>query len=133
MKLNEDNEKELEDVLDKAEKVAIHSIPIPGAEDKYAYMRKLIESLKEGEAIKLHAPNRKVADRLRNRWMQLAEDNQPHTSKMKQNDGSYFVYLWFGGTTTDAMYKIRKEAAEKKTLVNNIVKEVISKYRTKET
>ncbi len=136
MKLNDDNEKELEDVVAKAEKVPIYSIPIFGAEGKYSYMRDMrewIKSLKEGEAIKLYAPNRKVADRLRSRWAQLAKENQPHTRKIKQNDGSYFVYLWLGGTTIDALYKIGKEAAERRTMVDNIVKETISKYSDKQT
>ena len=133
MKLNEDNEKELEDLVAKAEKVSIDSIPIPGAEDKYAYMREWILSLMEDEAIMLHAPNRKVADRLRNRWAQVAKDNQPHASKMKQNDGSYFVYLWLGGTITDVLYRTRKQNVEMRAIADKIVRETISKYRDKRT
>ncbi len=60
-------------------------------------MTELLSSLGKNECIKLSVPNLRDAKYFQSVWKQSAIGQQPHTQKVKQNDGSYLVYLWLGG------------------------------------
>ncbi|MFC2018692.1 DNA-directed RNA polymerase subunit alpha C-terminal domain-containing protein [Chloroflexota bacterium] len=105
-RLDNTTEEKLLQALVKVKIVSMASIP-DITPNKYELMKKLLESLRDNEALQLSVNDSKEVDRVRAGWSQLATGRYPHTHRIKQTDGSYLLYLWLGGMVIDEVLKLK--------------------------